>query len=391
MTVARSPGPRDSLKRIRKRSSILLVLACLLVVTFMAGGRPRDDVKVDAVAIPDRPAADSFPIGWYDSIDWLLKLPEVASHGMTRVMPYHSDKTDVGHYLDAAREAGVDVLVEIDRSLLHPPDPEGVARFVRTHKDHPSLAGWYLADEPSLTAELGPMTIETATAMYDTIKAVDPDHQVSIAFSPVEQVWLFSDAMDVMMFDDYPAVLGAEEFAGFETWRERLLWASQMAAGEDGFVPIVQAFRSEVYRLPTAAEERYMTYASVQAGATGLFFWTRFLSTQQWIDGVLTPIVSELRALEPALAAGPIGGLVTSSRDDVQVTMFRNPRTLRYTALVVHHGPGTVGSQLSFDEDLDVRALRSPGSGPVLRANEGRVTARLGAYEARIYTLERGI
>ena len=123
------------------------------------------------------------------------------------------------------------------------------------------------------------------------------------------------------------------EFASLPGWWKRLAARAEVGRAVGGFVPILQAFggakspRGFARRLPTAAEERYMDYAALEAGATGIFFWAWYRS-----DSALGGRASSSRSRPSSVArwrrCAP-RSLETSTsvdRRDVGLTMFCDPR-----------------------------------------------------------------
>jgi hypothetical protein len=337
----------------------------------------------------------NFPLGWYDSLDARGGVFEIARQGMNVVLPYHTEAGDEHAYLDAALAAGLKVVLEIDRSLVKAESPDGVRRYVSRYKAHPALYGWYLADEPTINEELGPATPEVAGELYRAIKDEDPKSPVAVAFSKTEQAEDFRQAMDVMLFDDYPCREGKPEFDGFEDWWGRLQDRAAVGAEEGGFIPVLQAFGEDAQgepqfgrRLPTSAEQRYMVFSSVQAGATGLMFWTRYRASREWIDRVLEPIVSEFREFVRAFGSGMIRDRVAADGEGIEVSLHRDPLMERYVLVAVHHGDGRVQARISIDRALGLQqALASGDVEGKHDLTDGVLERTFGPFEAKVYEL----
>jgi hypothetical protein len=288
---------------------------------------------------------------------------------MTLVLPYGIARNLRG-YLDAAHKQGLKVVVELDRRAVASGDTRAIARWVDASKRHPAVYAWYLADEPMLARPfVSPIAARRA---YLEIKARDPGHPVAIAFGIKEDAMPYRDAMDVMMYDDYPCTAHRKEFTGFRRWWERIRQRASVASGEDGFIPILQAFGEDRHgipqytkRLPTARELRYMAFASLQSGATGLLFWVRYRSRRGWVDSTLVPIVREIRKVGQAM--GDVGSRRAARHepDGVLVTSFHDARTGEPITVAVNHSDKPVNASY----DVEGR----------------RVGEHLRPYEVRVY------
>ena len=334
-----------------------------------------------------------FLTGWYDTLSGAARLPAIRAEGMNSVMPY-DDGADALAYLDAAREAGVKVFVEIDRDIVRTGDTDAIRAWVAQYETHPSVAGWYLADEPSTNVTLGPLSAATAEQLYHAVKAEDPSHPVAIAFGVNDDLTAYRYAYDIAMYDEYPARLGQPEFTGLGTWKHHIQQRATSTYAKQGFVPVIQAFTTgssgptQYYRLPTAAEARYMTYTAVQAGATGIFYWTRYRSTLAFIDDVIEPLTSELTRLGPALKNGALLGVATVQHGGPSAVAraYRDPSSGRYTLVVVNHGAQPVDATLSVSTSLGLTTAHAADD-TVTAIVDGTLAVSLQPYEARTYDL----
>jgi hypothetical protein len=371
------------------------VLIALVAATALGAAAPSAPVPTKVLAATAvRPKLNlGFPIGWYDSLALKGSLPRIAGEHASAVMPYDTSANPRG-YLDAAQAAGVRVLLEIPRPLVKSVDTAAVARFVSGSAMHPALLGWYLADEPQSNNDLGPLSAANATKLYRTIKLQDPFHPVAIAFGAGTTWPEYAEAMDVAMYDDYPCHFDSVEFGRLRGWTDRLDKATEQARDQDGFFPIVQAFGGTEepvlqQRAPTLAEERYMVYSDVVAGANGIFFWTHYRADPGWIQNVFVPVSRELTALRPLLAAGQTAGLIAPDRPDVRTAAYRDKVSGATYLIVVHRGSGTVRPVLHLDRSLARQtslAAVDPSSASV-RVSHRRVAVRLGSYEVKLFRL----
>jgi hypothetical protein len=369
----------------RARSRLALCVAIAIAVILASGETVHEASHASAF---QRATVDFFPIGWYNALDKPASLFSI-SRVWNAVMPYHVPTADPAAYLDTAERAGVKVMLEIDRTLVRSAEPSEVAAFASRYKDHPALFAWYLADEPSTTVSLGPLSPERARALYDAIKSVDPVHPVAIAFSTGEDPRQYAPAMDVLMYDNYPFLPATPELGSLGAWWWRVKSRAAIARDVGGFIPILQAFGGPgspvgfARRLPTAKEERYMVFASIEAGATGIFFWTWYRADPVWVRDTLAPVVAELRPLDAALRAGPVETLTTADTDDVGVTVLKDPGTGEHVLLVIHHGFGKVTPRIALDPAL--RRATATERGRRVEISHGVLETTLRSFGVRVY------
>ncbi len=375
------------------RRGVVGVLLAAVLLGALAQPRTEPVSVLGTTFVRDEPSTLGFPIGWYTGLWVPNDLPHIVSNGMRSVMPYHSstDPEEIRPYLDTSQASGIKVLLELPRRFVRDVDTAAVEAFVTALKGHPALLGWYLADEPTYNDELGPLSAADAETLYTTIKRTDPSHPVAIAFPSTDLAAAnYRPAMDVMMVDDYPSVGGSPEFNGFVTWTYSMARAAEVARAERDFFPVIQGFGTNdgAWRLPTVAEERFMVFASLQMGATGLFFWTHDRTDNAWADEVLSPIVARVKQMRRALIAGERPSFVRALHSDVHATAFRDRRTKAVYIVAVHYRDGTVSAPLWLRRTLrDKKAVLLDGEPRRVRIRKGHIAQSLGPYEVKLYRL----
>ena len=374
-----APNARTIIRAI----SVIVTAIATVAILVPATHRARAETTTTTAAVR---SVAKFHVGWYDYLSGSGNLSGIRQEGMDAVMPYH-DPTDVVAYLNKARETGVEVLLEIDKAVVKTGDPVAVAGWVARYKSHPAISGWYLADEPSINASLGYMQAPTLEKLYQAVKAEDPSRPVVVAFSTSDDMASFSNTYDIGMWDEYPCKKLQLEFTNMDVWRYRLEQRAAMASSKQGWIPVIQAFQLNNWRLPTANEVRYMTYASVQSGATGLFYWARYRSTTTWINNTLKPLTAEVRRLAPALAQGavPNGSATSQGGPNVVSKTYRDPSTGKHFLVVVNHGSGRVDAKVSIASTLGVSSAKFGST--TQKIDQGILAAALQRYEARVYDL----
>ena len=239
--------------------------------------------------------------------------------------------------------------------------------------------------------KVSPQTLEIA---YQAIKAEDTNHPVAIVFASsqgakVPQYW---NAMDIYMIDRYPLFYRKPEFDNLSDFDE---WMQQAAsyAGDKPFWPVLQGYGEQEdgkpqynRRLPTAAEERYMFYTAVLAGADGLLFYGHHWTQQTWVDSVLNPLIAEFREFLPVVNANLVAKPLVN-RADIQTVFYQNPSISKQLLIAVHHGKGEVQATIDFD------SLTSDGLAEVLGENreielvEGTIKDTFDSYAVHIYEI----
>jgi hypothetical protein len=245
-------------------------------------------------------------IGWYDGIGFSESLRQLADWGFDLVLPYVGEarSEEVLGYLAGAAKAGIDVVVEIPRSLAIEAG-SGLEAYVSAIKEAPALDSWYLYDEPEWKPETWLSGLRPA---YARIKALDPNHPIALVFMFPLFAGAFARSMDSFWVDCYPFAEGSPEFAAF---REGYLSSFEALQGQSQGLGkdlgiILQGFGQDSggkaqfwRRLPSVAETRTMLFASLAARPRRILFWALYRSDRSWIESALLPAFKELRSAFP--------------------------------------------------------------------------------------------
>jgi hypothetical protein len=157
-------------------------------------------------------------------------------------------------------------------------------RVVQKYKSHPATAFWKGADEP----EWGKVPAEKLRRFYEIVHELDPHHPVWITQAPrgtVETLKPYNAVYDVGAIDIYPVSyppgvhsdLPNKSISVTGDYAKRI--AEVTAAAHKPFWMVLQICFSGVtkpgatLRFPTFAEQRYMSYQSIIAGARGLLYF----------------------------------------------------------------------------------------------------------------------
>jgi hypothetical protein len=157
-------------------------------------------------------------------------------------------------------------------------------RVIEKYRNHPATAFWKGADEP----EWGKTTPAKLRRFYEIVHELDPKHPVWITQAPrgtEESLKSYNPVYDVGAIDIYPVSYPP----GVHTDRANKnlsmtgdfakLIGDVTAADHKPFWMVLQICFSGVtkpgktLRFPTFAEQRYMSYQSIVAGARGLLYF----------------------------------------------------------------------------------------------------------------------
>lgn len=334
-----------------------------------------------------------FPIGWIDRVERPQTPTTVSQEGINFLIPYtHSyQQPDIEAYLDAAQKNGIKVFLEPYRKSVKAEDVTAITDFVRTYKDNPAVAGWYTYDEPVLNK----VSAETLEITYQAIKAEDPDHPVMVVFAPAQgaKSLQYRNALDIYGINRYPLFFGKPEFnnlGDFGKWMQK----AASYTGDKVFLPVLQGYGEKENgepqfnrRLPTAAEERYMFYTAVTAGADGLMFYGHHLTQQSWIDSVLTPIVKEFRDYLPLVRSNQVNETFLTNRSDIQTVLYQNPNTQQSLLIAIHHGRGKVTAKIEPQVLVSNNRVQVSGEDRSINLTQGAFEDTFSDYEIHIYVI----
>lgn len=251
---------------------------------------------------------ERFRIGWYDGAGNRDTPARLSKVGFDTVMPYstRSSIEEVLAFLEAAEEEGIGVHMDIPRHFVKDPTGEALEEFVRTLAGSPAILDWYLYDEPEWRWSVRPGMLEKA---YSRVKAIDPRRDIALVFILPAFSGAYRGAMDRIWIDYYPVARGSREFFALQDgkYADRMKSFGRRAdryglpltivpqgygEGDDGKPQFGR-------RLPTAAETRYMFWASFLSRPEELVYWILYRTQEGWLRDYLLPVVHEFRGKFP--------------------------------------------------------------------------------------------
>lgn len=373
-------------------------------------------IGVLARTVPSTPSGN-YPIGWYsetllppNKVD--LTIPaKVAAEGYNTLVLYGAQVYDrrgngagLVSLLENAKAHGIKVYMGLN-SAYEPRLLPSMIEFVKKYKRHPSIAGWYFADEPELFSINGVYSYrqqpELIANMYKAIKKEDPTRPAVFAtygwtnqegFRTARKLIPYTDVLwtDYYMVFNHKICGSDNEFAcaySFEGQQDELQKWNTLArqAGKPPIVPILQGSGEPQKRDPTAKEARYYIINALQIPTSGLLFWDWEYSTGEWRTKVLNPIVAELR---PYLAylKYPVNGIVSPDNRNLKYQVFRKktPNT-GFFLLVTNQSRFTKSANFRFNTERArtvPRRVTCDGSPVAVSANQFTLT--LTKFDAKL-------
>ena len=392
---------KKSLGKIKKIVYVMLLCFSAIAAVSFARMQPypllANQPKISELAIANTAQLNllEFPIGWIDRVERLQTPDKVAQEGINFLIPYsHSNQQPtIMAYLDAAQKNGIKVFLEPYRQPVETGNAAEVTKFVKTYKNHPAVAGWYAYDEPATNDKVLPATLEIT---YQAIKAEDPKRPVAVVFagSQIAKIPQYWNAMDICMVDRYPFFYNKPEFdnlSDFGAWMQKAAYY----AGNKPFLPVLQAYGEQEdgkpqynRRLPTAAEERYMMYTAINAGADGLIFYGHHWTQQSWINSVLTPLITEFKEYVPIVQAGLTEDNVLANQDKIQTVLYQDPSSSQKLLVAVHHGKGEVKAAINLESlTTNNKQVEVVGENRQLNLTTGTIQDTFDSYDVHIYEI----
>ncbi|KAI4727604.1 hypothetical protein E4T49_04702 [Aureobasidium sp. EXF-10728] len=227
-------------------------------------------------------------------------------------------------YLDRADELGLYFMYDVrwDYTNL-----TTMINQIHHLHNHPSILLWYTADEPDGKSN----PINSTLIAYNTIKAIDPYHPISLALNCRDFYYAdYAAGADIILEDVYPistntsystvyntpcnttyGCCGCDDcigtFADISTRLDEYTHKDSLLNWQKTHWAAPQAFGNETFwsRYPSAAEEVVMTMLSLNHAAKGLVMWD-FPTKNEILD-----VTNRLAAV---LTTDPVAGFLIGAR-----------------------------------------------------------------------------
>ena len=333
-------------------------------------------------------------IGWFESRYGVERIRELSREGNSIVVPYVGSKGDaesISLYLDAAADEGLGVALQIPGDFVQAGDMEAMAAWVDRFKDHPAVALWYLSDEPDIN-NVPPKNLAKAASL---LRARGGGHPIAVTFyRPEDARKRYSGSFDLLWLNYYPVLVGTPEFLSIRIGG----FAARVAAGrraadacKAGFGMIVQAYGPSDSgenqfnrRLPTRDEFSYMVWVSLKENPTHLLFWSRYRTSEAWLEKVFHPVMEPVAriAAEGIEALGEKGFRLSRAQADIY--RFR-AADRNYLAIIADSRP-IENADLAVPGGIEVHEAIVPPSATIRKLKPGRW--RLNAPPFSVVVLE---
>ena len=386
---------------------VTIIVATVLCVVFLVSLSVRAEYPF---------SADSFPVGWYDSMRQPGDPVAIAGYGGNVTIAYwgSSNAANRQQYLDNAFAMGIRVIMEVDPVLIANGDAAGIRNLVSTYDSHPAVVAWNTGDEPYWN---GGIPLSKMQIAYDAIK-MESTKPVTICFSEpaVERgiTYDWRNAYDQFQIDSYPARMGEAEFSRLETkWKPDMQNAlSQSLLADRPWWSIMSGWADEGsetsgYRLPTYNEARFMNYYSISKDTVGLFHFAYYRTGhstpahpgevypydgRQWLDDVWSPLAGEINTLGVALQNGKVIGVASDDKLDIRTDVYQDPDTDKYYLVTLNSTTGSETTTFSVNlfppgEKLISAIPLFEGARPAISIVATFFSDEFSQYEVHVYEL----
>jgi hypothetical protein len=299
---ARVASPTRLGRRLALRSGLL---ALALLVGAVASAATPEATRAAAPYATDSPLAL-----WEVPVN---QIPSAPTLGTDYLIKSFSPGMDPVSFLDAAQARGWKVIFHFNNTIDYTAGvvyPDRVAAWVNQVKNHPALAGYLIAKEPSWSG----ISVAEMRSLRNAFRAADPstDHRIYVDygdsphFGTAANPWAAGIA-DTLIMNWYPVRISK----GYVP--DAALWFPKMRAYVNAVTPgtpiwiMAQSFGAARYdqRTPTAAEmERQVGEAFLYAGANGLVFYTWANTLYDHPLGTNGPLQAKVASLVAQIRAG---------------------------------------------------------------------------------------
>jgi hypothetical protein len=303
--------------------------------------------------------------GWYAFIDRMDCLSELREQGYNSVLIYttfesgsqteYAGDDRVETAMDACSDTGLKAVLEIKRPALFSDDFAEIGNYVGKFKDHPSLAAWYLMDEPEVPFQMpdgASRVVSPATmgAAYSSIRGESPNIPVYVVFSPaIDVIGSYDASFDLVGVNFYPCSPTYQEFGkmvGFAPFHEySRLYAERN--GKEGFIPVIQGDG-----LRSRDEYRYMAYSCLIRKPKGLLTWMYSVSNEDTKKNIIYPVHAEYLPLIPFIQNGEfMSASVTVGHEAIKYNFSEG------CLIAVNESNGPVSTRIAFAKAISPQMI----------------------------------
>ncbi len=352
-----------------------------------------------------------FVLGIYDTTGWsyapasfVKQLAAIRKAPINMIINYflsNAPTPAVTAYTTAMKQFGITFLPDVSgfytgssafptgiASEFGTDDPDQlITDYVSTFTSDPGVVGYYVQDEPAITAQ--PETFH----QYSVIKAADPSgFNLAVLDRPLDLPF-WKDSVDVLGVDPYPVWLPVGNYiAEVGDWTRM---AVQAVHASRPVWTVIQFFQADaVSSWPTEQQLHDMSWMAIAEGASGVFYWSHGMRALGWVRdpaekaalwGSLVRVTKEIKDLEPVLLLPDTQVLTAKPSQDIVAREKTGSDGVRY---LIAYNHGSAAAPARF-------VLRSPAQSVTVRRGMVKIEIKDGntfedkfdGYEAKVYEI----
>lgn len=344
--------------------------------------------------------------------------------------PIFTDEETLENTLRLCKDKGIKITI-CDKDFINLPakSDEEIRELVRRYKDHDSVVGYYVLDEPRNANPFG----RVARIMVEEHPGCITQLNMLPAFALEDprghaEDWINSvgaENLRYLSFDQYPFDLQEgsvpQMFPNF-----KLIWETGLKYNVDTALYIQSIGVIGGFRRPTVAETRYHTSAALAYGFKNLKYFTWFTPTErseEFTEAIVTPdgkkgktfdgiarINKDIKKVSKILGRVDALEIYHNGRQDLETTMLEKGWHVEavddkdfIVSLMKDRFDGRnyimiVNKNFKDDEKITLKLngidkLYDVTSGKAMEAkiNKGRIKCEIAAGGFRLYALEEGV
>lgn len=388
-------------------------------VNVEGGGGDTTPPVISAVSsgtVPES-AQKEMLVGWWTTIPNSAAWTTYADNGVNFL---HFDAaswyttSEVTTALNTAQSLGMKVSVSLTRTenTSYPWTAGEFNTFVNAIKTHPAVWGWYLADEPELSADpaLTHTRLLSSPGYYTLAKAADPARLSWLVICgtcvPPGGYTLsgWDDVTDIVAVDYYPKWYTGEFTSGelrisYDVWKEGLDYAE--AHNKKPFVAVAQGFGASaglgIWTDMSLNEMKYHVFSAVVQGVDKVLFWFDEYSDAT-LMGYAHQITSIIRDMRGQLQNGvPNDSRITVSQPVTNLAYNYGVNGNQHAILAVNianriYEEGQTLSNVQFTLPSNIRPsyVDVLGENRTIQVNNGVFTDTFAPFAVHAYVFDAG-
>ncbi|MBT9137878.1 MAG: hypothetical protein DDT31_00420 [Syntrophomonadaceae bacterium] len=258
--------------------------------------------------------------GWHPTTEEAMA--KAYDFGFNTIRTYHAEalgKDILKSYLEMCRKYNMKLIVttrfefpdgDADSYELFKSKSAKLTSIIPAIREHPSLFGYDVADEPALAG----FNIDLFAKGTKLMRRLDPYHPLLTSHAPrntIAELAKYNRYVDVGGTCIYPVWDGPDRHSDLENETISVVGDETIKnlKAVDYKKPVIMTLQGNSWSdmterkgepVPTGKQLRFMGYDAIVSGATGIHYYVE----GAWLRDVLKPVVREFSALQDVLAAG---------------------------------------------------------------------------------------